>query len=177
MVKKRRRHTAADKFRVALEALEGSKTISRLSSEHEIHANLIRAWKRQLLEDGPSVFATNGERKQREQEAQEAELYEQIGRPKIFNTDQGAQFTADAFTTALLAANIQVSMDGRDRALDNVFCERLWRSVKYENIYLQQYHSVRQLQAGLSDYFDFYNNERPHQSLNYRTPAEEHFVL
>ena len=83
MVKKRRRHTAAYKFRVALEALEGSKTISQLSSEHEIHANLIRAWKRQLLEDGPSVFARNGERKQREQEAQEPELYEQIGRLKM----------------------------------------------------------------------------------------------
>ncbi len=83
MVKKRRRHTAAYKFRVALEALEGSKTISQLSSEHEIHANLIRAWKRQLLEGGPSVFASNGERKQREQEAQEAELYEQIGRLKM----------------------------------------------------------------------------------------------
>ena len=83
MVKKRRRHTAAFKFRVALEALEGSKTISQLSSEHEIHANLIRAWKRQLLEDGPSVFASGGERKQRGQEAQEAELYEQIGRLKM----------------------------------------------------------------------------------------------
>ena len=68
---------------VALEALEGSKTISQLSSEHEIHANLIRTWKRQLLEGGPSVFASNGERKQREQEAQEAELYEQIGRLKM----------------------------------------------------------------------------------------------
>ena len=83
MVKKRRRHMAAYKFRVALEALEGSKTISQLSSEHEIHANLIRAWKRQLLEGGPSVFASNGERKQRDQEAQEAELYEQIGRLKM----------------------------------------------------------------------------------------------
>ena len=83
MVKKRRRHAAAFKFRVALEALEGSKTISQLSSEHELDANQIRAWKRQLLEDGPNVFATNGERKQREQEAQEAELYEQIGRLKM----------------------------------------------------------------------------------------------
>ena len=99
------------------------------------------------------------------------------GRPKIFNTDQGAQFTADPFTVCLLAANIQVSMDGRGRALDNVFCVRLGLSVKYENIYLQQYDSVRQLQAGFSDYFDFYNHGRPHQSLNYRTPAEEHFVL
>ncbi len=83
MVRKRRRHTAAFKFRVALEALEGSKTISQLSSEHGIHANQIGAWKRQLLEDGPKVFASNGERKQREQEAQEAELYEQIGRLKM----------------------------------------------------------------------------------------------
>ena len=99
------------------------------------------------------------------------------GRPKIFNTDQGAQFTADAFTSCLLAANIQVSMDGRGRALDNVFCERLWRSVKYENIYLNQYETVRELQTGLCVYFDFYNHERPPQSLNYRTPTEEHFVL
>ena len=83
MVKKRRRNPAAYKFRVALEALEGSKTISQFSSEHAIHANLIRAWKRQLLGDGPSVFASSGERKQREQEAQETELYEQIGRLKM----------------------------------------------------------------------------------------------
>ena len=88
---------------MALEALEGSKTISQLSSEHEVHANMIRAWKQRLLEDG--------------------------------------------------------------------------RSVKYENIYLNQYDTVRQLHAGLTAYFDFYNHERPHQSLNYRTPAEEHFVL
>ena len=68
-------------------------------------------------------------------------------------------------------------MDGRGRALDNVFCERLWRSVKYENIYLQQYDSVRQLQAGLSDDFDFYNHQRPHQSPDYRPPAEGRCVL
>ncbi len=78
MVKKRRRHSAAYKFRIALESPEGSKTISQFSSEHEVLANMIRAWKRQLLEDGPSVFARNGERKQRELEAQEAELYEQM---------------------------------------------------------------------------------------------------
>ena len=77
----------------------------------------------------------------------------------------------------LLAANIQVSMDGLGRALDNVFCERLSRSVKYENIHLNQYDTVRQLQTGLTAYFDSFNNERPLQSLNYRTPAEEHFVL
>ena len=257
MVKKRRRHSAAYKFRIALEALEGSKTISQLSSEHEIHPNMIRAWKRQLLEDGPSVFASNGKRVRRlmrlmgiqaiypgrssSSPGKGHKRYPYLlrnlpithvnqvwsadityvpllrgftylvavidwhsryvlawqlsntldggfcldalrqalvkGRPKIFNTDQGAQFTADAFTACLLAADIRVSMDGRGRALDNVFCERLWRSVKYENIYLNQYDTVRQLDAGLSAYFDFYNHERPHQSLNYRTPAEEHFVL
>ena len=182
MVKKRRRHSAACKFRIALEALEGGRTIRQLSREHEVHANMIRAWKRQLLEDGPNVFARSGERKQREQEA---ELFDQmaaarplrLGRLKIFNTDQGAQFTADAFTACLLAANIQVSMDGRGRALDNVFCERLWRSVKCEIIYPEQHDTVRQLHAGLSAFFDFYNHGRPHQSPEYRTPADEHFVL
>ena len=99
------------------------------------------------------------------------------GRPTIFNTDQGAQFTADTFTTSLQAANIQVSMDGRVRALDSIFCERLWRSVKYENINLNQYDSVHQVQDGLEDYFVFYNDERPHQSLNFRTPAERHYAL
>ena len=83
MVKKRRRHAAAYKCRIALEALESSKTISQLSSEHEVHPNIIRAWKRQLLEDGPSVFARIGERKQREQEAQEAGFYEESGQIKM----------------------------------------------------------------------------------------------
>ncbi len=99
------------------------------------------------------------------------------GRPKIFNTDQGAQFTADAFTACLVGAGIQFSRDGRGRAIDNVFSERLWRSVQYEEIYLQQYETARRLRDGLNEYFDFYNYERPHQSLSYRTPAEERFVL
>ena len=82
-----------------------------------------------------------------------------------------------AAQACLHAANIQASIDARGRALDNAFCERLWRSVKLENIYLNQYDTVRELPTGLCVYFDFYNHERPHQSLNYRTPAEEHFVL
>jgi putative transposase len=94
------------------------------------------------------------------------------GRPDIFNTDQGVQFTAEAFTGRLLAAGVQISMDGRGRCLDNVFVERLWRTVKYENIYLYRYESVPELQRGLGSYFPFYNEERVHQSLEYRTPAE-----
>jgi putative transposase len=96
----------------------------------------------------------------------------QQGRPDIFNTDQGAQFTTQAFTDTVLAAGVQVSMDGRGRALDNIFIERLWRSVKYERIYLMNYATGCDLRAGLTDYFHFYNTERPHQSLGYRTPQE-----
>jgi putative transposase len=94
-----------------------------------------------------------------------------LGRPKVFNTDQGVQFTAEAWTGRLQAAGVAVSMDGKGRCLDNVFVERLWRSVKYENIYLYRYESVPQLAAGLRLYFRFYNEERLHQALDYRTPA------
>jgi len=94
-----------------------------------------------------------------------------MGKPEVFNTDQGAQFTAAAFTGRLESAGVAVSMDGRGRALDNVFVERLWRSVKYEDIYIQGYDTVPGLHRGLARYFAFYNDERPHQSLGYRTPA------
>jgi putative transposase len=93
------------------------------------------------------------------------------GRPEIFNTDQGVQFTAAAFTGRLLAAGVQVSMDGRGRCLDNVFVERLWRTVKYEDIYLRGYETVPELLQGLARFFPFYNEERLHQALGYETPA------
>jgi putative transposase len=92
------------------------------------------------------------------------------GRPEIFNSDQGAQFTSPAFTGRLRAAGVRISMDGRGRALDNVFVERLWRTVKYEDIYLQDYEGLGAAQRGLGRYFGFYNGERPHQALGYRTP-------
>ena len=93
------------------------------------------------------------------------------GKPEVFNTDQGVQFTAEAFTGCLEGAGVAVSMDGRGRASDNVFVERLWRSVKYEDIYIRGYEAVPELDRGLGRYFAFYNDERPHQSLGYRTPA------
>ena len=98
------------------------------------------------------------------------------GKPDIFNTDQGVQFTAQAFTSRLEAAGIRISMDGRGRALDNVFVERLWRTVKYEHVYLHEYASVPELEKGLEQYFTFYNHERLHQSLSYQPPAEVHFA-
>jgi putative transposase len=93
------------------------------------------------------------------------------GKPAVFNTDQGVQFTTEAWTGRLESAGVAVSMDGRGRCLDNVFVERLWRSVKYEDIYLRGYETVPQLRQGLGRYFPYYNEARLHQSLNYRTPA------
>lgn len=92
------------------------------------------------------------------------------GQPEIFNTDQGSQFTSEAFTGRLKSKGIAISMDGRGRALDNIFVERLWRSVKHEDIYLKGYATLPELFIGLTEYFVFYNTERPHQSLQYKTP-------
>ena len=94
------------------------------------------------------------------------------GRPEIFNTDQGAQFTSEAFTGLLLEQGIQVSMDGKGRYQDNIFVERLWRSVKYEEVYLKAYQTVAEARVGINAYLEFYNQQRPHQALGYRTPAE-----
>jgi len=94
------------------------------------------------------------------------------GRPEIFNSDQGSQFTSTEFTGCLEKAGVQISMDGRGRALDNIFVERLWRSVKYEEVYLHDYTVVPNAVDGLKRYFQFYNQERPHQSLDYQTPEE-----
>ena len=95
-----------------------------------------------------------------------------ISQPKIFNSDQGAQFTAQTFTSRLLARGVAVSMDGRGRALDNVFIERLWRTVKYEEVYLKDYDDGLDAERSLDQYFRFYCQERVHQSLGYQTPAE-----
>jgi len=95
-----------------------------------------------------------------------------VSRPEIFNTDQGSQYTAEAFVSRVTASGARMSMDGRGRWLDNVFVERLWRSVKYEEVYIWRHETVSALRAGLTRYFAYYNEERPHQSLDDRTPAE-----
>jgi len=98
-----------------------------------------------------------------------------IATPEIFNSDQGSQFTSRDFTGRLEQARVRISMDGRGRVFDNIFSERLWRSVKYEEVYLNEYQDVQEALSGLGTYFDFYNHRRPHQSLDYRTPAEAYF--
>ena len=98
-----------------------------------------------------------------------------MGKPEIFNSDQGCQFTSTIFTSKLEKSGIKVSMDGKGRAFDNIFIERLWRSVKYEEVYLKNYKKVRDAHDGISSYFTYYNNERPHQSLTYQTPSKVHY--
>lgn len=97
------------------------------------------------------------------------------GRPEIFNTDQGSQFTSNAFTDVLKDNQIKISMDGKSRWVDNVFIERLWRSVKYEDIYVKDYENIANLSNGLNKYFRFYNNERLHQSFEYQTPDHQYY--
>jgi len=100
-----------------------------------------------------------------------------ISQPEIFNTDQGCQYTSEAFTGRLKEAHIRISMDGRGRVYDNIFVERLWRTVKYEEVYLKDYESMAEAWASLARYFRFYNQDRMHQSLDWRTPAEVYFGM
>ena len=93
------------------------------------------------------------------------------GRPEIFNSDQGSQFTSDRFTAVLAKRGVAISMDGRGRCLDNIFIERLWRSLKYEEVYLREYVRVPDARTGISNWFRYYNHERHHQGLDYLTPA------
>lgn len=99
------------------------------------------------------------------------EALRKFGQPEIFNTDQGSQFTSDDFTQPLLDRGIKVSMDGKGRYIDNIFVERLWRSLKYEEIYLNAYDNLAQARKAIGKYMDFFNNRRQHQSLGYQTPA------
>lgn len=96
--------------------------------------------------------------------------------PEIWNSDQGSHFTSEPYLSRLQEASIQISMDGKGRALDNIFTERLWRTIKYEEVYLHDYASPKEARCGLEHYLNFYNHERPHQALDYRTPAEVYFA-
>ncbi len=131
-----------------------------LTAVMDWHSRYVLAWEVSVTQD--EGFCVN---------ALESAL-RRHGRPEIFNTDQGAQFTGKAFTGVLKAAQVRISMDGKGRALDNIMVERLWRSVKYEEIYLKDYQSVAELVAALREYFEFYNHERPHQAHDGLTPAQ-----
>jgi putative transposase len=100
------------------------------------------------------------------------EAMDRHGRPEIFNTDQGAQFTSSDFVDELVERKVRISMDGRGRYLDNIFIERLWRSLKYEEVFIKAYGAVIEARRSIGKWFEFYNDQRPHQALDYRTPSE-----
>jgi transposase-like protein len=187
MRKPRRNHSAAFKARVALEAIRGEKTVAEIAAHHEVHATQVTAWKTQLLEKTAGIFGDNAlatdvlafrlSNTLTADFCVEAleEAISRFGVPEIFNTDQGSQFTSDEWIKVLDDAGVAISMDGKGRWIDNVFIERLWRSVKYEEVYLHGYANGTEARTSLTRYFSFYNARRSHQALEYRTPDEVYF--
>jgi putative transposase len=180
-----RRHVATLMRRMGIEALYRKPNTSRKHPGHHVYPYLLRELK---IERANQVWASDityipmacgwvylcMDASFCVEALQEA--LAKYGQPEIFNSDQGSQFTADAFTEPLKALGVQISMDGRGAWRDNVFVERLWKSVKYEEVYLHAYDSVAQAKVGLARYFDFYNSARPHSSLDKKTPDEFYFA-
>src|SRR3954454_7803504 len=182
MKRSRRNHSPAFKAKVALQAIRGDKTVAELAQQHEVHAYLPMAkgfvylaaildlYNRKVLAWRTSNTLTSDFCIEALQEA-----LMRFGSPEIFNTDQGSQFSAEAFTEVLKLNAVCISMDGKGRWIDNVFIERLWRSVKYEEIYLHAHETPKQVNQALDKYFGFYNTRRPHQALDQCTPDAVYF--
>ena len=143
--------SAEFKAKVALEALVGGQTLADLAAKHDVHPNMIAQWKRQAKDSDFCVEALE-------------EALAKYGTPEIFNTDQGCQFTSDDFTDVLKEAGVRISMDGKGRWMDNVFIERLWRSLKYECVYLHAFHDGPHARQQIGTWVRYYNEKRPHSS-------------
>ena len=190
---KRRRFSGDLKAKIALEALRGDRTLQEIASKRQVHPNQVSTWKRQAIDGLGEVFSNGGERRRRDHESEIRDLVSRVrsmsraerrtmvirahpalarhGTPEIFNTDQGGQFTGFAFTGRLREVGIRISMDGRGRYLDNIFIERLWRSLKYEAVYLRELADGFEARRVIGEWIDFYNTERPHSALGGKTPA------
>ena len=143
----RRTHSPSFKAKVALATVRGDRTLAELAERFEVHPNQIQSWRKQLVETAEEAF-TRG----------------RGGAPEVFNTDRGAQFTSEAFTGALKAHGVRISMDGKGRWLHNVYVERLWRSLKQEEVYRCAYETAAEAEKGIADNLRCFNEERPHQT-------------
>lgn len=160
------------KTRIVLEVLREEKPLSQIASESGVHPNQVRQWRNLALELWPQAFEKENRQVAQikaEYESQFEELYAEVGRlsTRLAWAEKNLALLSRDERLALL-----ISMDGRGRALDNIFTERLWRSLKYEEVYLHEYETPRQARDGIDRYLEMYNHVRPHQSLRYRTPAE-----
>src|SRR5215212_6885030 len=179
----RRNHTPAFKAKVALAAVKGDRTIAQLAEHFDVHPNQITAWKAQLEGGASGVFGSGNmapsapaiDVKSLHATRPWRMLSRVAAGRTIFNTDQGSQFTGAAFTGVLADNGIAISMDGKGAWRDNAFVERLWRSVKYEEVYLRAYDNVSEARASIGRYLDFYNGRRPHSSLDGTTPDQAYF--
>jgi transposase InsO family protein len=195
MSTQRKQYSAEFKARVALEALTGLKTVNELARTYGVHPTQMAHGKHRLQKEMPEIFSARRAKREQAHEAFHRYVLSwavsitmdvgfcrevldhalEVARPEIFNTDQGAQFTSFDFAGRLTAAGSQISMDGRGWALDNVFVERLWRTVKYEEVYVKDYETPREAMQGLGTFFLRYNEWRQHQALSYQTPASVYF--
>ncbi|MBO6898063.1 MAG: transposase [Shimia sp.] len=155
---KRKQHHTEFKAKVALEALKGEETVNELASRFGVHPTMIHQWKRTVLEAEFCVDALH-------------EAIHKFGHPEIMNMGQGSQFTSIAWTDRLRRSGVRISMDGKGRFLDTIFVERLWRSLKYECVYLQAWETGSEAKAGVRKWMEFYNPKRPHSAFGGKPPA------
>ena len=163
-MRRRRRFSGDLKAKVALEAFRGDLPLQEIASKHQVHPNQVSTWKRQAIEGLGEVFSSGVDRRRRDHESEVHELH----------AKGSSQFTGFAFTGRLQAAGVRISMDGRGRCMDNIFIERLWRSLKYEAVYLHDLADGFEARLRIDEWIGFYNTERPHSALAGKTPAEDY---
>lgn len=175
-MEKRRNFKPEEKAKIVIEILKEEKTLNEIAAEYEIHPNQLSRWKAEFLNNAGRAFSKETDEIEKVKQSYEKEkAIKKHGTPEIMNSDQGSQFTSDEYINILKSNSIKISMDGKHRALDNQRIERFFRSYKWEKLYLEEYENGHQLYKITQEYIEYYNNVRPHQSLDDQTPAQVYY--